>query len=253
MISVIITNYNKEKFLLKNLNSLKKSVFKNFEIILFDDVSTDNSLNIVKKFKSIKLLQNKKKKFKTPALNQINGILESLKHAKGEIICFLDSDDFFSKYKLNLIYKFFKKNKNFKSVYNFPRADKKKFIFKEKSNKNIWPTIFPTSCISIRKDIFKKIIKHLKPNYLTNLEIDARLIIFMKFYFDEYNIIKRKLTHYTHDDEGITSGIKKYSKKWWLRRKEAYEYLKYVLYLKKKKLPWSLDRLFTEIIYRVLK
>ncbi len=62
MISVIITNYNKEKFLLKNLKSLKKSVFKDFEIILFDDVSTDNSLNIVKKFKSIKLLQNKKKK-----------------------------------------------------------------------------------------------------------------------------------------------------------------------------------------------
>ena len=152
-----------------------------------------------------------------------------------------------------MIYNFFKKNKNFKSVYNFPRADKKKFIFKEKSNKNIWPTIFPTSCISIRKDIFKKIIKHLKPNYLTNLEIDARLIIFMKFYFGEYNIIKRKLTNYTHDHEGITSGIKKYSKKWWLRRKEAYEYLKYVLYLKKKKLPWSLDRLFTEIIYRVLK
>ena len=129
MISVIITNYNKEKFLLKNLKSLKKSVFKDFEIILFDDVSTDNSLNIVKKFKSIKLLQNKKKKFKTPALNQINGIIESLKYAKGEIICFLDSDDFFSKYKLNLIYKFFKKNKNFKSVYNFPRADKKKIYF----------------------------------------------------------------------------------------------------------------------------
>ena len=56
MISVIITNYNKEKFLLKNLKSLKKSVFKDFEIILFDDVSTDNSLNIVKKFKSIKLM-----------------------------------------------------------------------------------------------------------------------------------------------------------------------------------------------------
>ena len=131
MISVIITNYNKEKFLLKNLKSLKKSVFKDFEIILFDDVSTDNSLNIVKKFKSIKLLQNKKKKFKTPALNQINGIIESLKYAKGEIICFLDSDDFFSKYKLNLIYKFIKKIKILKVYIIFLERIKKNLFLKK--------------------------------------------------------------------------------------------------------------------------
>ena len=61
MISVLITNYNKANFLKQTINSLKKSNFKNFEIIVFDDSSKDNSLVILKKFKNIKLIQNKKK------------------------------------------------------------------------------------------------------------------------------------------------------------------------------------------------
>ena len=62
MISILITNHNKEKFLNKNLTLLYKSSYKNFEVILFDDVSTDNSLKKLKKFNKIKLIKNKKKK-----------------------------------------------------------------------------------------------------------------------------------------------------------------------------------------------
>ena len=60
-ISILITNYNKSKFLKKSLDSLKKQNYKNFEIIIFDDCSTDNSLKIIKKFKKINLITNKKK------------------------------------------------------------------------------------------------------------------------------------------------------------------------------------------------
>ena len=42
-ISIIITNFNKEKYLVKSLNSLFNQNYKNFEIILFDDCSTDNT------------------------------------------------------------------------------------------------------------------------------------------------------------------------------------------------------------------
>ncbi len=111
MISILITNYNKEKYLNKNLNLLLKSSLKNFEIILFDDVSTDNSLEIIEKFKKVKIIKNKKKKFTSPALNQIFGISKCLKKAKGELICLLDSDDFFDKNKLKIIQDFFLKNK----------------------------------------------------------------------------------------------------------------------------------------------
>ena len=61
MISILITNYNKSQFLDKTIKSLKLNNFKNYEIILFDDASTDNSLNILKKFNNVKLIKKKKK------------------------------------------------------------------------------------------------------------------------------------------------------------------------------------------------
>ena len=71
MISILITNYNKSKFLKKTINSLKINSYKNYEIILFDDASTDDSLVKLKEFRNIKLIKNKKKKYKSSALNQI--------------------------------------------------------------------------------------------------------------------------------------------------------------------------------------
>ena len=62
LISILISNYNKEKFLKNCLRSVCSQAFKNYEIILFDDCSTDNSLKIIKKFKKVKLIKNKKKK-----------------------------------------------------------------------------------------------------------------------------------------------------------------------------------------------
>ena len=96
-ISIIITNFNKEKYLVKSLNSLFNQNYKNFEIILFDDCSTDNSINIIKKFKKIKIIKNNKKKFTTGPLNQIYGILKAFSISKGNLVCLLDSDDKFEK------------------------------------------------------------------------------------------------------------------------------------------------------------
>ena len=61
LISILITNFNKEKFLKNCLNSVYRQNLKNFEIILFDYCSNDNSLKIIKKNKRIKLILNKKK------------------------------------------------------------------------------------------------------------------------------------------------------------------------------------------------
>ena len=63
LISILITNYNKEKFLNKSLQSCLKQNFRDKEIILFDDCSNDKSLEIFKKYPSIKLIKNKKKIF----------------------------------------------------------------------------------------------------------------------------------------------------------------------------------------------
>jgi len=54
--SIIIVNYNNAKYLKRSLNSAIKQSFKNKEIIVVDDISNDNSLKILEKYK-------KKKKF----------------------------------------------------------------------------------------------------------------------------------------------------------------------------------------------
>ena len=54
------------------------------------------------------------------------------------------------------------------------------FILKKKIVK-IWPTIFPTSCISVRKKFFEVFIKNINRNNFFNLEVDARLVIFLNF------------------------------------------------------------------------
>ena len=61
-ISVLIVNYNNKKFVLNAINSVRKQNFKNFEIIVIDDQSTDGSLKILKKSKDILLLKTKSKK-----------------------------------------------------------------------------------------------------------------------------------------------------------------------------------------------
>ena len=81
MIGILITNYNKSKFLKKTIKSLKINSYKNYEIILFDDASTDDSLVKLKEFRNIKLIKNKKK-YKSSVLNQINGIIECFKNQR---------------------------------------------------------------------------------------------------------------------------------------------------------------------------
>ena len=110
-ISVLVSNYNKQKFLNKSLKSLTFQKYKNFEIIFYDDASTDNSLNIVKNFKKIQIIKNLKQKSHSAPLNQINSIYHAFEKSKGEIICLMDADDLFSLNKLKIVNNFFITNK----------------------------------------------------------------------------------------------------------------------------------------------
>jgi glycosyltransferase involved in cell wall biosynthesis len=252
LISVIITNFNKSEFLEKNIKSLLKQTYKKFEIIIFDDCSTDNSIKIIneniKKFTKFRLIVNKKKKFEYSALNQINGIIKSFRYVKGDIICLMDADDFFKKDKLKEVNNYFNYNKKSRIVYDFPSCHENQFKYKDKCKTYIWPTIFPTSCISLKKEHFLFFIKNIKKNDFQFLEVDARINIFYNFFYHEYNKINKKLTIYNYDQKGISAKIKKLSKKWWIRRDEAFKYLKYTLKIKNKRLAYNLDYFITKII-----
>ena len=85
--SIIIPNYNKGIYISECLDSVVNQTLKNIEIIFIDDGSTDNSLEIVKQYNNIKILE-------TNRLQAGGARNLGIKHATGEYIIFLDSDDY---------------------------------------------------------------------------------------------------------------------------------------------------------------
>ena len=96
-VSVIVPNYNNAKYLEKCIRSIYDQSFKNFEIILIDDNSSDNPEKEIKKYKNFENFKFiKLKKNKGPAFVRILGMRKS----KTEYVAFLDSDDFWLPNKL---------------------------------------------------------------------------------------------------------------------------------------------------------
>ncbi|MDR2824188.1 MAG: glycosyltransferase [Prevotellaceae bacterium] len=93
MFSVIIPLYNKAKYIEKALRSIVNQTFKEFEIIVIDDGSTDGGLEIVKNFQfSIFNFQLIEQKNSGVSVARNNGV----KTAKYDYIAFLDADDWWS-------------------------------------------------------------------------------------------------------------------------------------------------------------
>lgn len=90
-ISVIMATYNSEKFLQEAILSILNQTFKNFEFIIIDDASSDNTKKILEKYQAkdrrIKLIFNKTNLGRGAVRNQ------GLKIAQGKYIAILDSDD----------------------------------------------------------------------------------------------------------------------------------------------------------------
>jgi len=249
-VSILITNYNKSRYLKKTISSCLNQNFDNKEILVFDDCSTDDSLKILHKFKKIKVIRNKKKKFKSGPLNQIYGLNELFKISKGNIIFLLDSDDMFRKNKLFEISKIFKKNKKINFIQDTPLISlfKKRMLLKKKRYFfSIWPSFFPTSCITFERSFFQNFLKVLRKNEFPNLEIDARLSIYAHIR-KQFFLTKKCLTIYNYDENGISSKYKKFSKNWWKKRDEAFSYMIFLMKKFNTKLFLGPDFYLTKII-----
>jgi glycosyltransferase involved in cell wall biosynthesis len=86
-ISIIITAYNVEKYIAEAVESALKQTYKNFEIIVINDGSTDNTLDVLKTFENKIILINQDNIGLAKTMNK------GLKLATGELVSFLDGDD----------------------------------------------------------------------------------------------------------------------------------------------------------------
>ena len=104
LVSVIIPMYNTEKYITQCLESIAGQTFSDYEVIVIDDCSTDNSIAVVEgligKFADRLQLVKLKKNNGSPGIPRNKGI----KLAKGKYIIFLDSDDMFTDTALEELY-----------------------------------------------------------------------------------------------------------------------------------------------------
>ncbi len=105
-ISVIMAVYNGEHFLRKAIESILEQTFKNFEFIIINDASTDNSEKIIRSYKDkrIRLINNKHNQKLPASLNK------GIRQAQGKYIARMDADDIALKNRLAEQYNFMEKN-----------------------------------------------------------------------------------------------------------------------------------------------
>lgn len=108
LISIITPSFNSSDFIYKAIDSVLFQTYRNWELIITDDCSSDNTYNILKEY------SKKDDRIKIYKLTKNCGAPEarnnSLRHAKGKYIAFLDSDDLWFPNKLKSQILFMKKN-----------------------------------------------------------------------------------------------------------------------------------------------
>ena len=115
MIKVISCFWNVEQYITKCIDSVMNQEFKDFEMYLIDDLSTDNTINVIKeKIKGderFKLIINTEKKYKLKNIDDL--LMDENLFNDEDIIVVLDGDDWLENYKVfSLINEKYENNKN---------------------------------------------------------------------------------------------------------------------------------------------
>ena len=98
VVSIIMPSYNAARFIGESINSVLLQTYSNWELLIVDDCSKDNSVEVVRKFANIDkrvVLFSLEKNVGAAAARNV-----AIEHAQGQYIAFLDSDDVWDEYKL---------------------------------------------------------------------------------------------------------------------------------------------------------
>ena len=131
-ISVLLTSYNHEKYLCDAIESVLNQTFSDFELIIWDDASTDSSWKIINSYKDrrIRAFQNK--------TNQMRGSLNKMiQIANGEYLAVHHSDDMWQPTKLEIQTELLNKNPQFGAVFSDAQLiDEENLPFQDKTHVN---------------------------------------------------------------------------------------------------------------------
>ncbi len=212
MFSIVIPLYNKELSVTNTLQSVLNQTFREFEVVIINDGSTDKSVEKVEAFIDHRIR----------LIHQANAGVSAarnrgIEEAKYEWVCFLDADDLWNKDYLQHLNETISTNKKIKVIssgFTLFHSDKNKvpnipncegfedYFSVFLSNKR---TVTHSSAICVNKDVFKNV--GLFNNSLTHgedIEMWERIAFKYDFYF-----INKALTYYKLDAENMATKMSK--------------------------------------------
>ncbi|MED4954412.1 glycosyltransferase [Paenibacillus macerans] len=191
LVSVLINNYNYEDFIVQCVDSVLNQTYKDIEIIVYDDGSTDHSLEKLSHYSDLKVI-SKANHGKSNNFNQMNAVYQAFLQSKGEYIFLLDSDDWFRNNKVKRVIDIFKSNPElevvqhaleevdaqgqstnaiipvFKDVQNY-----KEYIY---STESLFHLFSMTSGLAFKRTFFERVMP-IPEDGLNHLWLDTRLMI----------------------------------------------------------------------------
>jgi len=209
-VSVIMPTYNSEEYLAKSIDSILYQTYKDLELIICDDASTDSTLNIIKKYvikdSRIKYVQNEQNMGAAYSRNRCIEI------ANGDFICLQDSDDISVKDRIEKQVEFLEENKEFDFVGSWIQCfDGEKIWRSHELNYSpqksdfLKGMPFAHASVLFKKEVFKKVKGYrvskdtlrgedldLFMNLYSNNMKGATLQEYLYMYREDKNALKRR-------------------------------------------------------------
>jgi len=164
--SIVIPSYNRGHLIEKTLNTIFKQSFSDFEIIVVDNCSTDNTVNTLKKYSNLenfRLIVNDRNYERAYSRNV------GLKNANGKFVTLIDSDDLMYPNCLSDAYNFSIQNPGFNIFHNH-------YVMVDKNGQEIYKYSFPNS-----KNFRRKICQG---NFLSCIGVFISKEVYSKYAFD---------------------------------------------------------------------
>jgi len=200
LVTICVPTHNRAKYIGRAIRSLIGQSFekKNFEIIVVDDGSKDNTSLILSSFKNdIKIIRNKKKLGLSASLNK------AIKLSRSKYFLRVDSDDYVNKEYINFLYKMINENRDYNAAYcdYFLVDENENFIERVDAQQN------PIACgIIFKTDDLRKIGMYSQQKKIfEEIDLLSRLKKNKKY---KMLHLKIPLYRYRMHDENMTKGRK---------------------------------------------
>lgn len=187
-VSVLMVVYNGQLFIKDAINSIVVQEYKNWELVIVNDASTDNTLSIIKKYKNKKIIIRNLNTNIGPYKATILG----LNFCKGKYISFLDSDDLMHEKKILEQVKFLENNNQIAIVSNwYEKINYKNKIIKKIKNftdNKKFNSLFPVQNLICNSSVmFRRVllneINFYNKNIIYAYDYNFYLKIFKKYKF----------------------------------------------------------------------